>query len=81
MLSAPLRGRFGATFQLNFYEQKDIEKIINRSSDLLKIKAEPQAIEIIAKRSRFTPRIANRLLKRVRDFVFYKNLKMVMKLK
>jgi Holliday junction DNA helicase RuvB len=68
MLSAPLRGRFGATFQLNFYEQKDIEKIINRSSDLLKIKAEPQAIEIIAKRSRFTPRIANRLLKRVRDF-------------
>src|SRR3989339_818845 len=58
----------GATFQLNFYEQKDIEKIINRSSDLLKIKAEPQAIQIIAKRSRFTPRIANRLLKRVRDF-------------
>lgn len=68
MLSAPLRGRFGATFQLNFYEQKDIEKIINRSSDLLKIKAEEEAIQIIAKRSRFTPRIANRLLKRVRDF-------------
>jgi Holliday junction DNA helicase RuvB len=68
MLSAPLRGRFGATFQLNFYEQKDIEKIISRSSDLLKIKAEPEAIKIIAKRSRFTPRIANRLLKRVRDF-------------
>src|SRR3989339_1137746 len=68
LLSAPLRNRFGATFQLNFYSQPDIEKIIERSADLLKIKAEPQAIQIIAKRSRFTPRIANRLLKRVRDF-------------
>lgn len=68
MLSAPLRNRFGATFQLNFYNPEDIEKIVKRSADLLKIKAEPGAIKIIAKRSRFTPRIANRLLKRVRDF-------------
>ena len=68
LLSAPLRNRFGATFQLNFYEQKDVEKIISRSADLLKIKIDPEAIKIIAERSRFTPRVANRLLKRVRDF-------------
>lgn len=68
MLSAPLRNRFGATFQLNFYNQEDIEKIIDRSAKLLKIKTEPQAVQVIAQRSRFTPRIANRLLKRVRDF-------------
>ena len=68
MLSAPLRNRFGATFQLNFYNQEDIEKIIDRSAKLLKIKTEPEAVGVIAKRSRFTPRIANRLLKRVRDF-------------
>jgi len=68
LLSAPLRNRFGATFQLNFYSHKDIEKIIKRSGNLLKIKLDPIATEIIAKRSRFTPRVANRLLKRVRDF-------------
>jgi len=68
LLSAPLRNRFGATFQLNFYSHKDIEKIIERSGNLLKIKLDPTATEIIAKRSRFTPRVANRLLKRVRDF-------------
>ncbi|MBU2539703.1 Holliday junction branch migration DNA helicase RuvB [Patescibacteria group bacterium] len=68
LLSSPLRNRFGATFQLNFYENKDIEKIIERSSRLLNIKTEKDAIKIIAQRSRFTPRVANRLLKRVRDF-------------
>lgn len=68
MLSAPLRNRFGATFQLNFYENKDIEKIIERSSRLLKIAINDDAKEIIAQRARFTPRVANRLLKRVRDF-------------
>ena len=67
-LSAPLRNRFGATFQLNFYSKEDIEKIISRSADLLKIKIDPEAVKIIATRSRFTPRVANRLLKRVRDF-------------
>jgi Holliday junction DNA helicase RuvB len=67
-LSAPLRNRFGATFQLNFYSTEDVEKIIERSADLLKIKIEPEAVKIIATRSRFTPRVANRLLKRVRDF-------------
>ena len=68
LLSAPLRNRFGASFQLNFYNQKDVEKIIERSGKLLKIKMEPAAIETIAQRSRFTPRVANRLVKRVRDF-------------
>jgi Holliday junction DNA helicase RuvB len=67
-LSAPLRNRFGATFQLNFYTNEDVEKIINRSIKLLNLKADPEAIKIIASRSRFTPRVANRLLKRVRDF-------------
>jgi len=68
LLSSPLRNRFGATFQLNFYEIEDIEKIIQKSSQILDVKIEPEAIKIIAKRSRFTPRVANRLLKRVRDF-------------
>jgi len=68
MVSSPLRSRFGATFQLNFYQEEDIEKIIQRSSELLRVKAEPDAIKIIAKCSRFTPRVANRLLKRARDF-------------
>lgn len=67
-LSSPLRNRFGATFQLNFYTNEDVEKIISRSIGLLSLKADPEAIKIIASRSRFTPRVANRLLKRVRDF-------------
>ena len=68
LLSSPLRSRFGAIFQLNFYSHDDMKKIIKRSSELLNIKIEPEALEIVAKRSRFTPRVANRLLKRVRDF-------------
>lgn len=68
MLSSPLRNRFGATFQLNFYEKSEIKKIIRRSSNLLKIEIEEEAIEAIAARSRLTPRVANRILKRVRDY-------------
>lgn len=68
LLSNPLRGRFGATFRLGFYKQKEIEKIIKRSSKILAVEIKPKAIKTIAKRSRFTPRVANRLLKRVRDF-------------
>jgi len=68
LLSAPLRNRFGATFQLNFYNSLDIEKIVDRSASILGIKVEPEALKTIANRSRFTPRIANRLLRRVRDF-------------
>ena len=68
LLSSPLRNRFGATFQLNFYEEADIEKIIRRSARILNVEIHPETIKIIASRSRFTPRVANRLLKRVRDF-------------
>ncbi len=68
MLSSPLRSRFGATFQLDFYTTEDIEEIIKKSSRILNVEIEQEAIKIIASRSRFTPRVANRLLKRVRDF-------------
>jgi len=77
LLSAPLRNRFGATFQLNFYRQEDIEKIIERSAKILGIQIELEAVKVIAKRSRFTPRVANRLLKRARDFSQVEGLKSV----
>lgn len=68
MLSAPFRSRFGLNFRLDFYKDADIEKILARSSELLRINIEPSAITAIARSSRFTPRVANRLLKRVRDY-------------
>ena len=68
MVSPPLRSRFGGVFQLNFYEKMELERIIQRSADILGIRIEPFALDILAKSSRFTPRIANNLLKRVRDF-------------
>ncbi len=79
LLSAPLRNRFGATFQLNFYRKEDIENIIERSADILKIKVQPEAVATIASRSRFTPRVANRLLKRVRDFAQVKSAGLITK--
>ena len=68
LLSAPLRDRFGITHHLSFYESGDIEKIIKRSANILGVKIEDDAKAAIASRSRRTPRIANRLLKRVRDY-------------
>lgn len=68
LLSAPLRDRFGLTHHLNFYETPDIEKIIARSAGILGITIDADAKKAIAERSRRTPRIANRLLKRVRDY-------------
>ena len=68
LLSAPFRSRFGVSFRLDFYKDEDIEKIISRSADLLDIKIDKLAIKIVAASSRFTPRVANRLLKRVRDY-------------
>ncbi len=68
LLSGPLRNRFGATFRLAPYNQKEIEKIIKRSSKLLEVEIDEKSIKKIAERSRYTPRVANRLLKRVRDF-------------
>jgi holliday junction DNA helicase RuvB len=68
LISSPLRDRFGIVNRLNFYEDNEIEKIIKRSAKILSIVADPKGGEEIAKRSRRTPRIANRLLKRVRDY-------------
>lgn len=68
LVSGPLRNRFGATFRLTFYDQEEIEEIIERSAEILEVEIEPEAVKKIAERSRFTPRVANRLLKRVRDF-------------
>ena len=79
LLSAPLRNRFGVTLQLNFYKEGDIEKIVERSAKILAIDINKDAIEIISKRSRFTPRVANRLLKRTRDFAQVKGLKTITK--
>lgn len=69
LLSSPLRSRFGATYHLDFYEQKDIEKIIQRSAEILKTQITSQACQTISACARRTPRVANRLLKRVRDYV------------
>lgn len=68
MLANPLRDRFGAIFHLDYYEQGDLEKIIARSAELLGTVLDRQALGEIARRSRFTPRIGNRLLKRIRDY-------------
>lgn len=73
LLSAPLRDRFGVSYRLDFYSDQDIGRIIERSSKILGIDAAEEAIAEIARRSRRTPRIANRLLKRVRDFAQVKS--------
>lgn len=67
-LSTPLRDRFGIVSRLELYSEKDLTTIVRRSSDILEIKIDKDAAVEIAKRSRGTPRIANRLLKRVRDY-------------
>jgi len=67
-LSAPLRDRFGSIFSLDFYNEEEIARIIKRSAKILDTEIEKEALEELAKRSRFIPRIANRLLKRTRDF-------------
>lgn len=68
LLSPPLRDRFGSTYRLNFYNEEDIRKILRRSAKILNIELDQQGALEIAKRSRKTPRVANRLLKRVRDY-------------
>ncbi|HCJ52341.1 MAG: Holliday junction DNA helicase RuvB [Candidatus Kerfeldbacteria bacterium RIFCSPLOWO2_01_FULL_48_11] len=69
LLSAPLRDRFGVSYHLDFYTEQDIEKILLRSARILNVDLKPPAHEYIARRARWTPRIANRLLKRIRDYV------------
>ncbi len=73
LLSGPLRDRFGHTFHLNFYEQKDIETIIKRNAGILGVTIDDESTSLIAARARQTPRIANRLLKRVRDLAEIEN--------
>lgn len=67
-LSAPLRARFGITEKINFYNEDEIEQIVKRTSKVLKTSIDDKASKLIASRSRGTPRIANRLFRRVRDF-------------
>ncbi|ARN57536.1 Holliday junction branch migration DNA helicase RuvB [Sedimentisphaera salicampi] len=68
LLSSPLRSRFGMLYHLEYYKVDELAEIVNRSADMLGLKGSQEAIRLIAARSRRTPRIANRLLKRVRDY-------------
>jgi Holliday junction DNA helicase RuvB len=68
LLTAPLRARFGIVHRLDFYEVTDIEEIVRRSASILAVAIDDDAAAEVARRSRGTPRIANRLLRRVRDF-------------
>lgn len=68
MVSSPLRDRFGSVYRLNFYDNQSMEMIVKRSVAITNIESDPEGIIEIAKRSRGTPRIANRLLRRVRDY-------------
>jgi len=77
LLAAPLRGRFGIFYSLDFYEVEDLAKIIKNSSQLLAIEIDQQAALEIAKRARGTPRIANRLLRRIRDYAQVLKIKKV----
>src|SRR3989339_505805 len=79
LISSPLRNRFGAINHLDFYEDKEIQQIIRRSSDLLHIKIQLPATEILAKASRATPRIANRILKRTWDLAVVNDLNEITK--
>ncbi len=68
-ITAPLRGRFGIIHRLDYYKNEDLQKIIRRSASIMKVRVDDDGAEQIALRSRGTPRVANRLLRRVRDFV------------
>src|SRR5436305_9676822 len=68
LITAPLRGRFGITFHLNFYTHEELATIVRRSADILDTEVDDGGAREIARRSRGTPRIANRLLRRVRDY-------------
>jgi len=73
LLSSPLRDRFGHVYHLNFYDDNDLEQIVRRNAALLGVSIHEEATNTIACRSRRTPRIANRLLKRVRDYAEVKH--------
>ena len=67
-LAGPLRDRFGIIHRLEYYKEEEIEQIINRTARILNTTIKPEAVELLATRSRLTPRIANRIFKRVRDY-------------
>jgi len=73
LLSSPLRDRFGMTYRLGFYSEGEIAKIIERSAKILGVTLDEESKEILSRRSRKTPRVANRLLKRVRDYAQVKS--------
>jgi len=73
LISGPMRDRFGIVQQIDFYEDKNLSEIIMRTAEYLRVKIDPAAAGEIAKRCRGTPRIANRLLKRVRDYAQINN--------
>jgi Holliday junction DNA helicase RuvB len=77
MLTSPLRDRFGIKFRLDYYDSETLDKIISRSAKILNLKIDKDASIEIAKRSRGTPRIANRLLRRTRDFADFENKKSI----
>lgn len=79
LLSAPFRSRFGATHRLDFYGEEEIKQIIKRSAALLGANVGENAVETIARASRFTPRVANRILKRVRDYAQVHNKDLITK--
>ena len=77
MLSSPLRDRFGMLMRLEMYTPRELAKIVRRSANILGVSIEPDAAEEIAGRSRGTPRVANRLLRRVRDFAQVEGLDVI----
>lgn len=77
MLTSPLRDRFGIRFRLDYYDAENLKQIVMRSSKILKVAIDEDASHELAKRSRGTPRIANRLLRRTRDFADYEDKKKI----
>ncbi len=77
LISSPMRDRFGLIERLNYYEVDEIEKIVERSAKILKISIDKDAVKILANCSRRTPRLANRLLKRARDYAQVENAKII----
>ena len=77
VVSSPLIGRFGITCRFSFYLQEDMEAIVRRSAELLEIKIDDEAASLLAKSSRGTPRVVNRLLRRMRDFAQYSKEKRI----
>lgn len=73
LISSPLRDRFGMTYRIGYYSDEEIEKIIHRSAKILGVNLDEESALILSKRARKTPRVANRLLKRVRDYAQVKS--------